>query len=62
MQKLYFLEVEYMMGKKGGDIDFLVQTNKVVTLKEQINILTELELNGIERKIDLLVKTPKSKE
>jgi predicted nucleotidyltransferase len=48
--------------KKGGDIDLLVQTSSNITLKDKINILTQLELNGISRKVDLLLQTPKSKE
>ena len=42
--------------KKGGDIDILVETNYQVTLKEQIKILTDIQLNGISRKVDLLFK------
>jgi len=48
--------------KKGGDIDILVETNYQVTLKEQIKILTDIQLNGISRKVDLLFKTPYVKE
>jgi len=44
--------------KKGGDIDILVQTTQNITLREQITILTEFELQGILRKVDLLVQTP----
>lgn len=48
--------------KKGGDIDIFVQTNNEISLKEQIKILTEIELNGIMRKVDLVLQTPNSKE
>ena len=48
--------------KKGGDIDLLVQTSSNITLKDKIKILTELEINGIDRKVDLLFKTPHTKE
>lgn len=44
--------------KKGGDIDIYVETNHNLTLKDEIKILTKLELNGILRKVDLVVKTP----
>jgi len=48
--------------KKGGDIDILVQTNENVDIQKQIEILTMCEINGIERKIDMLFQTPHSKE
>jgi len=48
--------------KKGGDIDILVQTNKKVSLKKQLEILSQLEIKGIERKVDLLFQTPYTKE
>ncbi len=48
--------------KKGGDIDIFVETNETVTLKEQIAILAHLEMDGISRKVDLIVKTPNTKE
>jgi len=48
--------------KKGGDIDILVQTDENINLKKQIKILAEIELNGVERKVDMLFKTPHSKE
>lgn len=44
--------------KKGGDIDIYVETNHNLTLKDEIKILTKLELNGILRKVDLVIKTP----
>lgn len=48
--------------KKGGDIDLLVQTKESVGLQEKIEILTAMEYNGIERKVDLLFQTPLSEE
>lgn len=48
--------------KKGGDIDIFVETNQHVNLKQQIKILTDIQLNGINRKVDLLFKTPYTKE
>ena len=39
-----------------------LQTNQIVTLKEQIKILTNLEIDGILRKVDLVLKTPNTKE
>jgi len=48
--------------KRGGDIDLLIQTNQNVDTKQQIKILAEMELKGIERKVDLLFQTPFTKE
>ena len=48
--------------KKGGDIDIFVETKLDITLKEQIKILSKIEMLGVSRKVDLIVKTPKSKE
>jgi len=48
--------------KKGGDIDLLVETSHNISLKEKINILTQLEMQGIQRKVDLLFKTPYTKK
>ena len=48
--------------KKGGDIDILVETKQEVSLKQQIQILANLEINGIGRKVDMILKTPTTKE
>lgn len=48
--------------KKGGDIDIFVETKQQVDLKQQIKILADLEINGIVRKVDILLKTPTTKE
>ncbi len=40
--------------KKGGDIDILIISNKEISLKKELKFLAELELQGIERKCDLL--------
>jgi len=47
--------------KKGGDIDIFVQTNHKITLSDEIKILSDLEINGIERKVDLVIQTPYKK-
>jgi len=47
--------------KKGGDIDIFVQTNSNITLSQKLQILTEIELEGVFRRVDLIVKTPQSK-
>ena len=48
--------------KRGGDIDIFVKTNKIISLQKQIEILTEIEMNGILRKVDLLLQMPNSKD
>ncbi len=48
--------------KRGGDIDIFVETKQNITLKEQITILAKIEWLGVERKVDLIIKTPDSKE
>jgi len=48
--------------KKGGDIDLLVVTDEKVSLETKLEILARLEINGISRKIDLLLKTPETEE
>ncbi len=48
--------------KRGGDIDIFVQTNQNITLKNQLEILTQIELCGVERKVDLVLKAPNTKE
>ncbi len=48
--------------KKGGDIDLLVQTNQKVSLQTKLRILTQLQMRGIQRKMDLLFQTPYTKK
>ena len=45
--------------KRGGDIDIFLSTEKEVSLSDKIAILARLERNGIERKVDLVIRTPK---
>jgi predicted nucleotidyltransferase len=44
--------------QKGGDIDLFVKTNQEINLQDEIKLLTQLELCGIERKVDLVIDTP----
>jgi len=49
--------------KRGGDIDLFVKTSINITLLDELSIITQLQLNGITRKIDLIIDTPqKSKQ
>lgn len=48
--------------KRGGDIDLFVRTKKSISYDNELEILTELELRGIDRKIDLIIQAPNNKE
>ena len=60
--KVYIFGSRADLGKKGGDIDIFIETDKKTSLKEELEFLAKLELNGIERKVDLIVKNPYKKE
>jgi len=47
--------------KKGGDIDICIETKYEIPLSQKLKILTKIELAGIQRKVDLVLKTPKTK-
>ena len=48
--------------KKGGDIDLLILTNKEISHRDKIKFLVKVEDYGVERKVDLIIKTPNTKE
>lgn len=48
--------------KKGGDIDIFIDTNTPISLKEKIKILTDIEISGLLRKVDLIIKNPNSSD
>lgn len=56
--KIYLFGSRVDDAKKGGDIDLFVKTSQDIKLKDELTILTLLELNGILRKVDLIVDTP----
>jgi predicted nucleotidyltransferase len=47
--------------RRGGDIDLFLLTNNDVSLKDKIDLLVQLECNGIERKVDLIIQSPNQK-
>jgi len=60
--KVYIFGSRADINKKGGDIDIFIETDKETTLKDELKFLVEIEKKGIERKVDLIVKTPHKKE
>ncbi len=42
---------------RGGDIDLLLETKNEVGLEQKIKFLTKIERLGIERKVDLVIKS-----
>lgn len=42
--------------KRGGDIDICVKSKHKITLAKKIRILTQMELAGIQRKVDLVLQ------
>ena len=60
--KVYIFGSRAEMNKKGGDIDIFIETDKKTSLHDELKFLTKLEIKGIERKVDLVVKNPYIKE
>ncbi len=47
--------------KKGGDIDLFIETLHQASFDDKIKFLVKIERLGIERKIDLVVKSANAK-
>lgn len=60
--RLYVFGSRADLNRKGGDIDIFLETETPVSVKDEIRFLAKLELKGIERKVDLVVKAPGRKE
>ena len=60
--KIYLFGSRLYDDKKGGDIDVFVESTEDITLKEKVSILAQIDILGIKRKVDLIIKTPSSKE
>ncbi|WP_029522449.1 nucleotidyltransferase domain-containing protein [Persephonella sp. KM09-Lau-8] len=60
--KVYIFGSRADLSKKGGDIDILIETDKKTSLQEELKFLAQIEIKGIERKVDLIVKNPYKKE
>ena len=59
--EIYIFGSRADISKKGGDIDIYIETKKNVSIKDELKFLAELELKGISRKVDLVVKAPNKK-
>ncbi|WP_029521359.1 nucleotidyltransferase domain-containing protein [Persephonella sp. IF05-L8] len=60
--KVYIFGSRADLSKKGGDIDIFIETDKKTSLQEELKFLAQIEIKGIERKVDLIVKNPYKKE
>ena len=60
--RIFLFGSRVLDNKRGGDIDLFVVTNQPVKYDDELEILTELELKGISRKVDLIVKSPEKNE
>lgn len=60
--KLYIFGSRADLTKKGGDIDIYIESDRPIEIKDEIAFLSKLELRGIERKVDLVLKTPNRKD
>ena len=47
--------------KKGGDIDLFLESEEIIDMQTQIKFLTAIYTDITQRKVDLLIKTPASK-
>ena len=54
--KVYIFGSRVDLTKKGGDIDIFIETQKEVSLNQEIEFLAKLEIKGIERSVDVLIK------
>jgi len=54
--KVYIFGSRVDLTKKGGDIDIFIETQKEVFLNQEIEFLAKLEIKGVERSVDVLIK------
>ncbi len=60
--KIYLFGSRVYDEKRGGDIDLYIETPKNTDRQTEIKFLADFHKLATERKIDLIVKTPSSKE
>ena len=60
--QIYLFGSRVYDNKKGGDIDIFVKTEKIISLREKLKILVDIEFSGISRKVDLIVQMPNSND
>jgi predicted nucleotidyltransferase len=61
-QKIILFGSRSDLNKKGGDIDIFIKPNYEITFETKLKILTNLEKNGITRKVDLIIQNPNDEE
>ncbi len=59
--KVYIFGSRADLTRKGEDIDIFVETDKITTVKDETKFLAVLERKGIEKKVDLVVKSKNKK-
>jgi len=60
--KLYLFGSRIYDNKKGGDIDIFIESMHNIDIQIQINFLRDIYRNVTERKVDLIIKTPFTKD
>ncbi len=60
--KVYLFGSRADINRRGGDIDIFVETEKEISVRDEIEFLTILEKKGLTRKVDLIVKSPNKKD
>ncbi|MHB1692626.1 MAG: nucleotidyltransferase domain-containing protein [bacterium] len=60
--KIYLFGSRVYDEKRGGDIDLYIETHENIDRQTEIKFLANFHKLATERKIDLIVKTPSSKE
>lgn len=60
--KIYLFGSRVYDEKRGGDIDLYIETHKNIDRQTEIKFLADFHKLATERKIDLIIKTPSSKE
>ena len=60
--KLYLFGSRVYDDKKGGDIDLFLESMHNIDMQMQVDFLRDVYKNVTERKVDLVVKTPFTKD
>ncbi len=60
--KMYLFGSRTDDSKKGGDIDLFIESEKHISLQQQVLLLKDVYKYITQRKVDLIVKTPSKSE